>query len=103
MSTVDICSFNCLNHCGALVSASYPGFAYAIAGTRTEDLVILASLEDLDKDRCVPAYNFAIIYVGLGDFDKSFEWFAQARKERSGLLPFRSLTACAAIRGFRIC
>jgi serine/threonine protein kinase/Flp pilus assembly protein TadD len=73
---------------GGLAFESYLGFAYAIAGKRTEALEVLASLEDLDKERYVPAYNFAIIHAGLGDFDKSFEWFEQARKERSGFLPF---------------
>ncbi len=74
--------------CGGLAFESYLGFAYAVAGKRTEAQEVLASLEDLDKERYVPAYNFAIIYAGLGDFDKSFEWFEQARKERSGFLPF---------------
>ena len=73
---------------GGLAFESYLGFAYAVAGKRTEALEVLASLEDLDKERYVPAYNFAIIHAGLGDFDKSFEWFEQARKERSGFLPF---------------
>lgn len=73
---------------GGLAFESYLGFAYAVAGKRTEALEVLSSLEDLDKERYVPAYNFAIIHAGLGDFDKSFEWFEQARKERSGFLPF---------------
>ena len=42
----------------------------------------------MDKEHYVPAYNFAIIHAGLGDFDKAFEWFEQALKERSGFLPF---------------
>jgi eukaryotic-like serine/threonine-protein kinase len=73
---------------GGLAFESYLGFAYAVAGKRTEAMEVLASLEDLDKERYVPAYNFAIIYAGLGDLDKSFDWFEQARKERSGFLPF---------------
>lgn len=73
---------------GGLAFESYLGFAYAVAGKKTEALEVLSSLEDLDKERYVPAYNFAIIHAGLGNFDKSFEWFEQARKERSGFLPF---------------
>ncbi|MEP6902284.1 MAG: protein kinase [Actinomycetota bacterium] len=73
---------------GGLAFESYLGFAYAVAGKQTEALEVLASLEDMDKERYVPAYNLAIIHAGLGDFDKSFEWFEQARKERSGFLPF---------------
>ena len=73
---------------GGLAFESYLGFAYAVAGKRNEALEVLTSLEDLDKERYVPAYNFAIVHAGLSDFDKSFEWFEQARKERSGFLPF---------------
>lgn len=75
------------SQCG-LAFESYLGFAYAVAGKREEALDVLTSLKDMDKEQYVPAYNFAMIYAGLGDFDKSFEWFEQARKERSGFLPF---------------
>jgi tetratricopeptide (TPR) repeat protein len=73
---------------GGLAFESYLGFAYAVAGKRKEAMEVLGSLEDLDKERYVPAYNFAIIHAGLGDFDKAFYWFEQARRERSGFLPF---------------
>lgn len=73
---------------GGLAFESYLGFAYAVAGKRNEALEVLASLKDLDRERYVPAYNFAIIYAGLGDANKAFEWFERARKERSGFLPF---------------
>jgi TolB-like protein/Flp pilus assembly protein TadD len=73
---------------GGLAFESYLGFAYGIAGKRNEAREVLESLKDLDRERYVPAYNFAIIHAGLGDFDKSFEWFEEARKERSGFLPF---------------
>jgi tetratricopeptide (TPR) repeat protein len=74
--------------CGGLAFESYLGFAYAVAGKHREAMEVLDSLKVIDKERYVPAYNFAIIYAGLGDFDKSFEWFEQALKERSGFLPF---------------
>lgn len=74
--------------CNGLAFESYLGVAYAKAGKRAEALETLANLEDLDKERYVPAYNFAMIYTGLRDFDKAFEWFAKALKERSGFLPF---------------
>jgi tetratricopeptide (TPR) repeat protein len=74
--------------CGGLAFESYLGFAYAVAGKHHEAREVLASLEDLDRERYVPAYNFAIIYEGLGDFDSSFRWFEESRKERSGFLPF---------------
>lgn len=47
-------------------------------------LEVLENLNHIDRETYIPAYNFAIIYTGLGDLDKAFEWFEQARKERSG-------------------
>ena len=73
---------------GGLAFESYLGFAYARAGKNADALEVLANLEELAKERYVPAYNFAMIYLGLNDFDKSFEWFEKAFKERSGFLPF---------------
>lgn len=74
--------------CGGLAFESYLGFAYAVANKRAEALEVLTSLEDIDKERYVPAYNFAMIYAGLGDFNKAFDLLEQACKERSGFLPF---------------
>jgi eukaryotic-like serine/threonine-protein kinase len=73
---------------GGLAFESYLGFAYGVAGKRAEALEVLASLEDIDKEKYVPAYNFAMVYLGLNETDKAFEWLEQAVKERSGFLPF---------------
>ena len=74
--------------CGGLAFESYLGFAYGVAGERDKSLQVLDNLQALDRERYVPAYNFAVVYTGLGDFDKAFEWFEQAFRERSGFLPF---------------
>lgn len=73
---------------GGLAFESYLGFAYAVADKRAEALKVLTSLEDINKERYVPAYNFAMIYAGLGDFDQAFDRLEQAYKEHSGFLPF---------------
>ncbi len=73
---------------GGLAFESYLGFAYAVSGNRAEAERVLASLEDIDRETYVPAYNFAVIYAGLKDFDRAFEWFDKACRERSGFLPF---------------
>jgi eukaryotic-like serine/threonine-protein kinase len=67
---------------------SYLGYAYAVAGKRAEALEVLTNLQVIDNERYVPAHNFAIIYTGLGEREKVFEWLEQAVKERSGFLPF---------------
>ena len=48
----------------------------------------IENLREIAEKQYVPSYNFAIIYAGLGDRDKAFEWLEKARKERSGFLPF---------------
>jgi TolB-like protein/Flp pilus assembly protein TadD len=67
---------------------SYLGFAYARAGKQTEALEVLANLQEFAKQQYVSAYNIAMIHLGLGDFDKTFEWLKKAFEERSGFLPF---------------
>ena len=63
----------------------YPllAYAYAAAGRRVEALKILDEQKRLAKQRYVSPYNFAIIYTGLGDKDRAFEWFGKACEERS--------------------
>lgn len=73
---------------GGLAFECYLGFAYALAGKKAEAQEILANLEQLEKERYVPAHNFTLLYAALGDFDKSFDWLEKSVKERSGFLPF---------------
>jgi hypothetical protein len=40
-------------------------------------------LEEKSKDHYVSAYNFAVVYAGLGDRDRAFEWLDKAFLERS--------------------
>ena len=73
---------------GNLAFETYLGFAYALAGKHAEALEILANLEKAAAVNYIPAYNFVIIYIGLKNFDKAFEWIEKAYAERSGFLPF---------------
>ncbi|HEX8399122.1 MAG TPA: protein kinase [Pyrinomonadaceae bacterium] len=67
---------------------SYLGFAYARAGERAKAIETLENLREIAKRQYVPAYNFAMIYLGLGDSDKTFESLEKAFDERSGFMPF---------------
>ncbi len=73
---------------GGLAFESHLGFAYGLAGKHTEAAEVLKNLEDIAKERYVSAYNFAMIYLGLGEHDKAIEWLEKAYKERSGFMPF---------------
>lgn len=74
--------------CGGLAFESYSGYAYAMAGKPHEALRVLENLQVIDRERYVSAYNFAMIYAGLGEIDKAFEWLEKAYHERSGFMPF---------------
>src|SRR5262249_138533 len=62
------------------------GYAYAVAGSRDEALKILHEQRQLTKHSYISPYNFAIIYTGLGDKDRAFEWLEKAYEERSQAL-----------------
>jgi tetratricopeptide (TPR) repeat protein len=59
------------------------GAAYAALGNPSEARKVLNRLIRRSKDRYVPAYGIALIYVGLGETDHVFEWLQRAYDERS--------------------
>jgi serine/threonine protein kinase/TolB-like protein/Flp pilus assembly protein TadD len=61
----------------------YPilAYAYAVSGKRDEALKILDEQQRLAKQRYISPYNFAIIYTGLGDKDRAFEYLSRAYEE----------------------
>jgi TolB-like protein/DNA-binding winged helix-turn-helix (wHTH) protein/tetratricopeptide (TPR) repeat protein len=62
------------------------GHAYARNGNRDEALNILAQLRTLSKTRYVSPYAFALVYIGLAETEKAFEWLQKAATERSPTL-----------------
>ncbi len=73
---------------GDPVDTAVLGHAYAVAGKRAEAGKILKELTDLSKDRYVPSYFIALIYVGLNDKDEAFEWLKKSFAERSAGMVF---------------
>jgi len=67
------------------------GHTYAAAGKRREVQSVIDALAEQSKQRYVPAYYFALIYVGLGDKDRAFHWLEKAFEERSTLLAYLRL------------
>ena len=43
---------------------------------------LLFKLEDMSRQRYVPAFNIAIAYEGLSDKDAAIQWLEKAYKER---------------------
>jgi eukaryotic-like serine/threonine-protein kinase len=67
---------------------SYLGYANARLGKTREARQMIAQLERVSKRQYVSSYFIAIIYLGLGDLDQTFEWLEKAYQERSGFMAF---------------
>ena len=61
-------------------------YACAAAGRKREAKEILAKLSQRSAERYIPAYDFAVVYAGLGDKENVFEWLEKAYLERSSWL-----------------
>jgi adenylate cyclase len=68
--------------------AAVLGYAYAVAGKRSEAQKIFNDLQELSKQRYVSPYNFALISMGLGDRDQTFEWLNKTYDEYPFTLVF---------------
>ena len=62
--------------------------AYATSGRKREAEQILKQLKDRSGQSYVPAYNFAEIYIGLGDKEQALASLEKAYADRSMLLTF---------------
>jgi TolB-like protein/DNA-binding winged helix-turn-helix (wHTH) protein/Tfp pilus assembly protein PilF len=59
------------------------GYAYAVAGKRPEAQKVLDQLNQLSKQKYVSGVDLAIVYAGLGDKDKAFEYLERSYDDRS--------------------
>ena len=64
------------------------GHTYAMAGRRGEARDALDELKELSKRCYVSSLDIAIVYMGLSEKDRAFEWLQKAYEDRSGLLVF---------------
>ncbi len=73
---------------GSPVVAAALGHAYALAGKRHEAEKIIEELLDTSKPRIGSSYDIAIIYTGLGEKERAFEWLEKAFHERNDSLAY---------------
>jgi eukaryotic-like serine/threonine-protein kinase len=73
---------------GSAVVVAALGHAYALAGKRHEAEKIIEELLDPSKPRRGSSYDIAIIYTGLGEKEKAFEWLEKAFNERDDFLAY---------------
>ncbi len=59
-------------------------YAYAVSGKKAEAQKILAELQERAKQSPVPHVHFAVVYAGLGEKDRAFEWLEKAYEDRTG-------------------
>jgi len=71
---------------GGSVLMSLIAHAHALNGDLESAKQILQSLIDRSQTHYVPAFCFALIYVGLGENDLAFESLNKAVEERSSWL-----------------
>jgi serine/threonine protein kinase/Tfp pilus assembly protein PilF len=64
------------------------GHAYGVAGARDLAAEALDRLEDQSLRQYTPAYDRAVIYAGLDDRDRAFEWLERAYDERSSWMSY---------------
>jgi serine/threonine protein kinase/Tfp pilus assembly protein PilF len=64
------------------------GHAYAVSGRKREAEQTLKELQDWSKQSYVPAYNFAEVYIGLGEKEQAFASLEKAYADRSLYLTF---------------
>jgi TolB-like protein/Flp pilus assembly protein TadD len=67
---------------------SHLGYAYAMAGRLADAEQVIRWLKKVARKKYVPAYYFAIIYLGLDVQDEMFRWLERAFEERSGFMAF---------------
>jgi TolB-like protein/DNA-binding winged helix-turn-helix (wHTH) protein/Flp pilus assembly protein TadD len=59
------------------------GYVYALVGRRPDALKLLNELNQLSREKFVPADAMAQIYVGLGEKGKAFEWLEKGYERHS--------------------
>lgn len=59
------------------------GYAYAVSGQPEMARKLIEELQGGSRPRHLLAYHLALIYLGLGEHDKAFEWLDKAWEERS--------------------
>lgn len=62
------------------------GMVYGLAGKRQDALTLLRRLKEVSARSYLDPYNVALLYDGLGDIDRTMEWFERAYRERSSSL-----------------
>jgi tetratricopeptide (TPR) repeat protein len=64
------------------------GHAYAVSGRKDRAHNVLVELKQLSRRRYVAPFEIAVIYIGLGEKDLTFEWLERAYRDHSAFLAY---------------
>ena len=68
---------------GLSIAAAARAHALALTGEKAQAEAVARDLIERSRTSYVPAFEIAVIFMGLGDLDKTFEWLENAVRERS--------------------
>jgi tetratricopeptide (TPR) repeat protein len=66
----------------------YLGYAYAMSGQTAKARAVAQQMEQTARQSYVPAYQIAIVYVGLGERDKVFDLLQKSFEDREEIMTF---------------
>jgi len=66
--------------------AAFLANAYAMSGRKSQADEILRDLQELQGKKYVATYDFAVVYAGFRDVNKTLDWLEKAYEERNGRL-----------------
>jgi DNA-binding winged helix-turn-helix (wHTH) protein/tetratricopeptide (TPR) repeat protein len=69
-------------------NVAHLGRAYALSGDKTQAIEIIRELESFSKNNYLSPTSIAVIYAGLGENDRAFEYLEEAYRERCNNLVF---------------
>ncbi len=72
----------------SVMTLSFLGHGYAVTGKRNEAYAIIKELEESYARKESSGRNIAMVYAGLGEKDKAFEWLEKDFQSRSGELAY---------------
>lgn len=84
---------------GEVRAISFLGCLYGITGEPDKARQMLSQLQDLSAQQYVPSYYLALIYAGLDELDKAFEYLERSYEQREAILVYLKFSA-ALIPGF---
>ncbi|MFL6276417.1 MAG: protein kinase domain-containing protein [Blastocatellia bacterium] len=71
---------------GGPQTLAFLGCLYGIVGNREQAQQALDKLQPPSEQRYAPRFDSALIYAGLGEWDRAFELFEEAYEQREGVL-----------------